>query len=106
MVNIQYKIEYLKLAKIDIENIANYIMYNLQNKTASIKLTNEIIINIKKIAVFPYANRQYLSKFNLNNCFRCKRVKNFLIFYTIDESKKKIIIARILYQRRDINSLL
>ena len=38
--------------------------------------------------------------------YRSYRVKNFLMFYTINEDKKLITIVRVLYQKMDISNIL
>lgn len=48
------KLEYLKLAKEDIDNIIYYITYKLQNKTAAKNLANEFIKTANNIRVSLY----------------------------------------------------
>jgi plasmid stabilization system protein ParE len=42
----------------------------------------------------------------LKNEYRCIKIKNFLIFYTVNEDEKRITIVRVLYQKMDINNIL
>lgn len=101
-----YKIEFLPIAKKDIDEIIYYIACNLKNITASKKLRDLFMSNLDKIANFPYSVSIYRSTNVLKNEYRSYKVKNFLMFYTINEKEKIITIARILYQKMDIDNIL
>lgn len=101
-----YKIEYLKLAKEDMEKIIYYISQHLQNKTATLNLANDFIKCANNILEFPYGNTEYTSVKPLKNQYRGAKVKNFIMFYTINEENKTITIVRVLYQKRDIDKIL
>ena len=93
-----YKIEFLPIAKEDIDNIIYYISYNLKNITASSKLRDLFMSSLDYIIEFPYGKSKYE--------YRSYRVKNFLMFYIINEEEKLITIVRVLYQRMDIDNIL
>ncbi len=101
-----YRLEYLKLAKEDMDNIIYYISYHLKNKTAALHLAEEFIKSTNNIMLFPYGTSEYVSTWKLKNKYRRVKVKNFYIFYTIDEKKKVITIARVVYRKRDLDKLL
>lgn len=101
-----YKIEFLPIAKKDIDNIIYYISYNLKNITASKKLRDLFISKLDDIVEFPYRNSVYQPIGTLKNEYRSYRMKNFLIFYLINEDEKLITIVRILYQKMDISNIL
>lgn len=101
-----YKMEFLPIAKKDIDDIFNYISFNLKNKTASKKLRDLFMKSFDNIIKFPYRGSIYKLSSNLKYEYRSYRVKNFLLFYLIDEKQKSIIIVRILYQKMDIKNIL
>lgn len=101
-----YKLEYLELAKKDMEDNIYYISHNLNNKTAAYNLANDFIKEANKLLKFPYANTEYIPIKPLKNRYRSHRIKNFLIFYIVNEENKRIVIARILYKRRDLDKIL
>ena len=101
-----YKLEFLPIAKKDIEDIVQYISHNLKNPIAAKKLSNNFIVATNSILEFPYGYPIYNLFENLKNEYRSIKVKNFLMFYTIDEEKKTITIARILYQKMSIDVFL
>lgn len=101
-----YKIEFLPIAKEDIDNIIYYISYNLKNITASSKLRDLFMSSLDYIIEFPYGNSVYQIKGKSKYEYRSYRVKNFLMFYIINEEEKLITIVRVLYQRMDIDNIL
>ena len=101
-----YKIEYLQTAKDDMDNIIKYISYKLHNPISATKLATDFIKEINNVVIFPYGNNEYLPYKKLKNKYRKTKVKNYLIFYIINEQTNTIIIARVLYQRRNIKNIL
>ncbi len=101
-----YKLEFLPIAKNDIDSIIYYISNNLKNVTASRKLRDLFIDGIDKILEFPYGFPIYQKVKFLKNEYRSFKVKNFIMFYTINEHDKIITIVRILYQKMDISKIL
>ena len=49
-----YKLEFLPIAKNDIDNIIYYISINLGNKTAAVNLSKKFIDGANGILFFPY----------------------------------------------------
>ncbi len=101
-----YKIEFLPIAKKDIDNIIYYIVHNLKNITAAKKHRNLFMSSINNISEFPYGSPIYKPGDILKKEYRSYKVKNFLIFYTINEREKLITIVRVLYQKMDIENIL
>lgn len=101
-----YKIEFLPIAKKDIDDIIYYISHNLKNITASKKLRDLFLSSLDNIIKFPYGCSVCQLDGNLKHEYRSYRVKNFFMFYIVDEKQKSIIIVRVLYQKLDINTIL
>ena len=101
-----YKLEYLPIAKKDIENIVNYIFNVLKNRSAAINISNLLIDSVISACKFPYGLPVYYSIGDLEIEYRCIKVKNYLMFYTIDEKNKTITIARVLYKKMNITNIL
>lgn len=101
-----YKLEYLPIARQDMIEIATYIGRELNNPTAADILTVELIEAGDRIPEFPYANPAYIPIRPLKHEYRKALVHNYLMFYWIDEEKKMITVARVIYARRDYEALL
>ena len=101
-----YKIEFLPLAKKDIDEIIWYISNKLKNQTAAKKLAQDFIVGINNILDFPYGASVYQTNEKLKNEYRSIKIKNFLMFYIINEQEKIITITRVLYKKMNINEIL
>lgn len=102
-----YNLEYLPTARQDMIDIVQYISQELKNPIAAERLAIEMVEAAEKILIFPYAAAPvYLPIRSLKHEYRKILVQNYLIFYWIDESKKLVTVARVLYARRNHNRLL
>ena len=101
-----YKLEFLPIAKKDMDDIIYYISNNLKNNTAAINLSKCFINGANSILEFPYGLSEYKPTSKLKNVYRSIKIKNFLMFYTINERKKTITVVRVLYHKMDITSIL
>ena len=101
-----YRLEFLPIAKKDIDEIISYVYNNLKNKTAARKLANGFIKGANDILKFPYGISVYNHLGKLKNEYRCFKINNFLMFYVINEKEHIITIVRVLYSKRDINNIL
>ena len=95
-----YQLRFLPSALQDLTEIARYISHELTNPEAAEKLSDEIIDAAEKLAAFPYAYAVYTPSRPLKHEYRRVPVKNYLIFYWIQEEEKEVVIARIIYGKR------
>lgn len=101
-----YEIVYLPIARQDMVEIAAYISHTLASPMAAAALAEELIAAADKLAEFPYANTAYFPIRPLKREYRKLLVQNHVMLYFIEEEKKQITIARVLYARRDYERLL
>jgi plasmid stabilization system protein ParE len=94
-----YKLIFGKTFREDVKSSVNYIKQTLQAPVAAERLKDEIKKTYKKIKdapfVYPIVPNEYLASLG----FRFTKVKNFMIFYIVEE--KQINIVRFLYGHRD-----
>ena len=96
-----YKLEYLPIARKDMLEIVRYISLELHNPDAANRLALELVNAVEKVLRFPYATPVYQTIRPLKHEYRKILVQNFLIFYLIDEEKKLVTVARVVYAKRD-----
>ena len=101
-----YTLEFLPIAKKDMDDIIYYISNNLNNQTAAKKLINSFIEGANSILTFPFGLPAYKTTKKLQQEYRSIKIKNFLMFYTVNEKEKIITIVRIIYQKMDIDNIL
>ena len=101
-----FTLEYLPTARSDMIEIAKYIGQELGSPDAAQKLADDLVKAAERLVDFPYSCPvQHVSK-HLKNEYRKLVVKNYAMFYWVDETKKKIVIARVIYSRRDYQNFL
>lgn len=101
-----YNLEYLPVARQDMIEIVRYIGVELANPVAADHLATELIEAGESIPKFPYANPAYTPIRPLKHEYRKLLVQNYFMFYWVDEEKKLVTIARVIYAKRDYNLLL
>ncbi len=101
-----YNLEFLPIAKNDMLEIVKYIADELKNTVAAQNLAEEFIISAERLCEFPYANNVYMPIKPLDFEYRRIIVKNYLMFYTVNEEAKTVTIMRVLYARRDMENQL
>jgi len=85
--------------------IARYISHDLCNPSAAQKLAGEMVEAAEMLTEFPYSNTIHFSVKPFKQEYRKLIVKNYAMFYWIDEKKKQVTIARVIYARRDYEKL-
>ena len=106
-----YKIEYLPSALRDLTEIADYIGVKLNNPEAADRLSENIVSMIDNLAEMLYRYPIYypLAAFPVNPLkleYRKLVVKNYLVFYWVNEDKERVTIARVIYGGRNIDNML
>ena len=101
-----YKLEYLPIAQQDMIDIVRYISYELKNPDAAEHLAEKFVEAAESVLDFPYALPVYQPMASLKHEYRKILVQNFLMFYWIEEEKKLVTIARVIYAKRDFLRLL
>jgi len=99
-----YKLSFAKHFQEDVKSTLSYINNTLQSPIASERLKKEIKSTYKKIKqnpfIYPIVPNDDLSSIG----FRFSIVKNYMLFYIVEENKINII--RFLYGRRNWISIL
>lgn len=101
-----YSLEYLPVARKDMLEIVRYISRDLQNPDAAEHLAVELVNAAESLLTFPYATPAYYPIRPLKHEYRKILVRNYLMFYWVDEEKKLVTIARVVYAKRDYSHLL
>ena len=101
-----YSLNITDIAEEDILSALKYITNVLKNSIAANNLLDEIeryeeiLENTPNI--YPFVSDEHLAKKGLKYVM----IKNYLLFYTVDEENKIVNVTRFLYRRRDWKNLL
>ena len=94
-----YSVNITNLAEEDILATVKYISNALKNPIAANNLLDEIEKHEKILEetpnIYPFVNDEYLSQKGIKYLI----IKNYIMFYTIDENNKNVNVVRFLYGR-------
>ena len=98
---VKYNVRYTESAEFDLIDIIHYIAVELNEPEAAFNLADNIYTFIGSLSSMPYryalVNEERLAVLG----YRKLNIKNYLVFFTIDEEKQIVYVERILYARRD-----
>lgn len=100
-----YTLKFLDQYLVDIALTLGYISNVLFNYDASINLKKSIDSKLDEIAKHPYFFSIHKWKKKHDHEYRKAKVKNYYIFFYVEEGSKEIIVARLVYVGRNINNL-
>ena len=93
-------------AENDLRSVYRYIANNLLAPETAAKQVRRIILEIKTLSDFPLRNpvvkRGVWEKRGLRQLF----VDNFIVFYLVNQKAKDVVVFRIFYNKRDVDTLL
>jgi toxin ParE1/3/4 len=101
-----YLLNISEIAEEDILSTVSYIANVLKSPTAANNLLDEIEKYEETLEttpnLFPFVSDEYLAKKGL----KFVMIKNYIMFYTINEDEKTVRVIRFLYGRRDWKNIL
>ena len=101
-----YHVEILPAAGKDMLDAVSYISRKLLNPKAATNLAEELTKKINALAKHPYINPAYIPIRPLKHEYRKLIVKNYIVFYWVDEETETVTVARVIYFKRNHDSLL
>ena len=99
-----YRIEYTGQAQDDLDTIYRYIAYTLISPDTAANMIESILKSIRSLDTLPLRNPLVDDSTWKNRGLRKLYVKNYIVFYTAEDSVVRII--RIMYGGRDIGKQL
>ncbi len=97
-----YSVLYSENASKDIDDIFEYIAYELLSPENAKGQVARIIKSIDSLEKFPFRYKLYYEEPWLSKGLRCFSVDNYMIFYYPVEKDKIVRVIRIMYSSRDI----
>jgi len=92
-----YKVITLLRARQEMRDIANYIRTEFDSPVAAKRLMRRFKEASARLKEHPFSCPVYLSEIPLEHEYRKLVVKNYIIFYWVDEEKKLVTVARVIH---------
>ena len=87
------------------DDIIDYICIELHNPQAAEKFYNNIKDMLERLRYNPYLFPLHHDKRLEVEGFHYTMIGNYILFYEIDDDKKVVSIARVIYGRRNISTM-
>lgn len=101
-----YRIEIENAAERDMYYIFSYITETLKEPASALQIYKSIKEQIGKLSTIPARNRMVDDQPCASIGVRRLFVENYVVFYVIDETALTIHVIRVLYNRREWQSIL
>jgi toxin ParE1/3/4 len=102
----KYRVELSEPAENDLRDIVRYISAQLSAPMTALKMIGIIEEAIMGLTVMPQKCPPVADERLALMGYRKLLVKNYIVFFTIDEKSKMVDVERILYARRDWRHIL
>lgn len=102
----RYELFVTDASEADLNETADYIAFSLKEPLTALKLINRIKDAVLSLGEMPQHHRPVSDRSLSEKNIRFLPVDKYLIFYTINETPKKVTILRILHSRREWERLL
>lgn len=96
-----YSVKLLSMAYTNIDEIYYYIAKELHSEQSALNIVSELENAILSLEQLPYRGAKRKVGAYKNKGYRQLFVKNFIVIYRIDESKKEVTIVTIRYSKME-----
>ena len=96
-----YNVQHSESSENDLLGVLRYIAIELNEPTTALRMLETIDTSIESLSTMPHRCPLVDDERLASMGFRKLHVKNYIAFFTIDESSKTVNVERVLYARRD-----
>ena len=93
-----YKVVYLPTARQQLEDTVMYIAVDLCSPDAAMNLADEVDEHVQKLKEMPYRYPIYHTLYAMKHEIRFFPVKNYNVYYVVNENTKTVEIWRVLHR--------
>ena len=101
-----YKVDITEPAENDLRDIVRYISFQLNEPSTALNMLRTIQNAISKLEATALAHPLVRDERLARIGYRLLVIKNYIVFYVVDEKKMSVVVDRILYGRRDWQNIL
>ncbi len=92
-------------ANADVEEILEYIATELANPDAATAFVDAMDEKLETVCQAPKMGRAVENQYYKRTDIRRILVKNYIVYYLIDEDKNLIVVLRVIFEKRDQNRI-
>ena len=106
MASDRYNYVLTEIAETDVDEAFEYIANEMVNPEAASAFAEALEATIAEIYKTPNTGRPVHNPYLKRDDIRRVLVKNYIAYYLIDEEEAKIVVLRVVYNRRDQDKIL
>ena len=106
MASKKYDYVLTEIAEADIDELFEYIAVDLANPDAASDFADELDEKLDELCKIPKSGRLVENEFLKRDDIRRILVGNFIAYYIIDDEKKRIVVLRVVYSKREQGKIL
>lgn len=95
-----------EIAETDIDETLSYIANELQNIPAASSLADELEAAFDTLCKTPKIGRLVENEYFYRSDIRQISVKNYIVYYLVDEDARQVVILRVVYGKREQDDIL
>lgn len=96
-----YKIEITATARQHYSEIASYLLEQSKSRETAIRFLRELQSDLQRLKRFPQSGALPRDRYLLISGYRYLVTKEYLTFYTVDESEKTVFILAVFNAKQD-----
>lgn len=101
-----YKVQVTEVARLDLDDILQYLVEVLKNRTAASRLLSTFNEKISYLSTNPFMCELSRDPISQAKGYRRLLIKNYIAMYSVDQTAGIVNILRIFYGKRDWLELL
>lgn len=106
MASKRYSYILTEIAEADVDDAFDYISNKLLNPEAASAFADELENKLEEICKSPKSGRSVNNPYLKRDDIRRVLIKNYIAYYLIDDTGAKIVVLRVVYNRRDQDKIL
>lgn len=101
-----YKVSISEQAEKDLNDIYSYIRYKLKSKAGADRIAQKLYGATASLSAMPKRFRLHSAEPWLSRRLRFVTVGNYSVFYLVNDDANDVLITRIAYGKRDMESVI
>ncbi|MBR4785301.1 MAG: type II toxin-antitoxin system RelE/ParE family toxin [Fibrobacter sp.] len=102
----EYKVFVTERAKSDLAEVYSYISTELQSIATANNVIDSLQRAMKDLSIMPNRYHRYMEEPWLSEGVRYFSVRNFSVFYTVDDDEQSVFVVHVIYSKRDFPQIL
>ena len=102
----EYNVFVTERAKSDLAEVYSYISIELQSPRTAENVIDSLHKAMRELSIMPSRYHRYMENPWFSEGVRYFTLRNFSVFYTVDENSRNVFVVHVIYNKRDFPQVL